>query len=47
MGSYEKGMEENAIIDILFDNNLLVFTREELLEVEVIRSRDGKRFEKN
>ena len=39
------GSAENAIIDILLDNNLLIFTREEMLEEEVIRCRDGKRFE--
>ena len=36
---------ENAIIDILLDHNLLIFTREEMLEEEVIRCRDGKHFE--
>ena len=40
-----EGSAENAIIDILLDNNLLIFTREEMLEEEVIRCRDGKRFE--
>ena len=32
-------------IDILLDNDLLIFTREEMLEEEVIRCRDSKRFE--
>ena len=32
-------------MDILLDNDLLIFTREEMLEEEVIRCRDGKRFE--
>ena len=36
---------ENAIMDILLDNNLLIFSREELLEEKVIRCREGKRFE--
>ena len=40
-----EGSTENAIMDILLDNNLLIFTREEMLEEEVIRCRDGKRFE--
>ena len=40
-----EGSAENAIMDILLDNNLLIFTREEMLEEEVIRCRDGKRFE--
>ena len=40
-----EGSAENAIIDILLDNDLLIFTREEMLEEEVIRCRDGKRFE--
>ena len=40
-----EGSSENAIIDILLDNDLLIFTREEILEEEVIRCRDGKRFE--
>lgn len=40
-----EGAAENAIIDILLDYNLLIFTREEMLEEEVIRCRDGKHFE--
>ena len=40
-----EGSAENAIIDILLDYELLIFTREEMLEEEVIRCRDGKRFE--
>ena len=40
-----EGSAENAIMDILLDNDLLIFTREEMLEEEVIRCRDGKRFE--
>ena len=39
------GSDENATMDILLDNDLLIFTREEMLEEEVIRCRDGKRFE--
>ena len=40
-----EGSAENAIIDTLLDHNLLIFAREEMLEEEVIRCRDGKRFE--
>lgn len=40
-----EGAAERAIMDILLDNNLLIFPREEMLEEEVIRCRDGKRFE--
>lgn len=32
-------------MDILLDHELLIFSREEMLEEEVIRCRDGKRFE--
>ncbi len=40
-----EGAAENAIMDILLDNDLLLFSREDLLEEEIIRCRDGKRFE--
>ena len=40
-----EGAAEEAIIDSLLDNNLLIFMREEMLEEQVIRCRDGKRFE--
>lgn len=40
-----EGSAESAIIDILLDNDLLIFTREEILDEEVIRCRNGKRFE--
>ena len=40
-----EGSAEHAIMDILLDNDLLIFTREEMLEEEVIRCREGKRFE--
>ena len=36
-----EGSAENAIIDILLDYDLLIFSREEMME-EVIRCRDGK-----
>lgn len=32
-----EGSAENAIMDILLDNNLLIFSREEMLEEEVMR----------
>lgn len=32
-------------MDILLDEDLLVFSREEMLEESVIRCRDGKKFE--
>ncbi len=40
-----EGSAETAIMDILLDHDLLIFTREEMLEEKVIRCRDGKRFE--
>lgn len=40
-----EGSAEEAIMDILLDNNLLIFSREEMLEEQIIRCREGKRFE--
>lgn len=40
-----EGSAEEAVIDILIDNDLLIFKREELLEERVIRCRNAKRFE--
>jgi uncharacterized protein YnzC (UPF0291/DUF896 family) len=40
-----EGSAESAIIDILVDNNLLIFSREEMLDESVIRCRSAKRFE--
>ncbi len=40
-----EGSAEEAIIDILVDNDLLIFTRDEMLEERVIRCRSAKRFE--
>ena len=40
-----EGAAENTIMDILLDEELLVFSREEMLEESVIRCRDGKKFE--
>lgn len=39
-----EGSAENAIMDILLDHNLLIFSREEMIEEEVIRCREGKKF---
>ena len=38
-----EGSAEEAIIDILVDNDLLIFNREEMLEERVIRCRSAKR----
>ncbi len=40
-----EGSAEEAIVDILLENDLLIFSREEMLEEQVIRCREGKRFE--
>ena len=40
-----EGSAESAIIDILVDNDLLNFSREEMLDESVIRCRSAKRFE--
>ena len=40
-----EGSAEEAIIDILVENDLLIFNREEMLEERVIRCRSAKRFE--
>lgn len=40
-----EGSAESAIIDILVDNDLLIFSREEMLDESVIRCRSAKRFE--
>lgn len=40
-----EGAAENAIMDILLDNNLMIFNRGEMIEEEVIRCREGKKFE--
>lgn len=42
-----EGSAENAIMDILLDHGLLIFNREEMIEEEVIRCREGKKFEEN
>lgn len=40
-----EGTAERVIIDLLLDNNKLIFRREDLLEHEVIRCRNAKKFE--
>lgn len=49
LGSYVacicEGGAEEAIIDILLDNNLLKFEREQLIEEKVLRTRDAASFE--
>ena len=40
-----EGSAEGAIMDILLDYGLLIFPREEMIEEEVIRCREGKKFE--
>ena len=40
-----EGAAEAAIIDVLLDNELLIFQRQEMLEESVIRCREGKKFE--
>ena len=40
-----EGSAENAIIDILLDYDLMIFKREEMIEEEVLRCREGKKFE--
>lgn len=40
-----EGAAEAAIIDVLLDNNLLIFRREDMLDAGVLRCRDGKTFE--
>lgn len=40
-----EGAAEAAILDILVDHNLLIFSRSEMIEESVIRCRGAKRFE--
>ncbi len=40
-----EGGSEAAIIDILLENNLLVFTKEDLIDEKIIRLRQAKKFE--
>jgi hypothetical protein len=41
-----EGSAEQAIIELLLDDNKLIFTYEQLLEEEIIRNRSAKEFEK-
>ena len=38
-----EGAAESAIIDLLIDHNLLIFSREEMLDERVIRCRTAKK----
>ena len=40
-----EGAAEQAIMDLLLDYDLLIFGRDEMIEEEVIRCREGKKFE--
>lgn len=40
-----EGSAETAIIDILLDGNLLIFSRKEMLDEKVLRCRNAKHFE--
>lgn len=40
-----EGGAETAIIDMLVDNNKLIFTRKQMLDEDTIRCRNGKEFE--
>ena len=40
-----EGAAESAIIDILVDSGLLIFSRSEMIDESVIRCRSAKRFE--
>ncbi len=40
-----EGSTEQAIIELLLDSGKLIFSRENLLENEVLRCRSGKKFE--
>jgi len=41
-----EGSAEQAIVELLLDNNKLTFNSEQLLEEEIIRTRSAKEFEK-
>ena len=41
-----EGSAERAIMELLLDSNKLIFSREQLLEEEIIRCRSAKEFEK-
>ena len=41
-----EGSAEQAIMELLLDDNKLIFSTEQLLEEEIIRQRSAKEFEK-
>ena len=41
-----EGAAEQAIIELLLDNGRLIFTRDNLLDGEILRCRSAKNFEK-
>lgn len=41
-----EGTAEQVIMNMLLENNRLIFTSDDLLEGEVLRSRSGENFEK-
>ena len=40
-----EGGAETAILDLLLDQNKLIFSRDDLLEGEILKTRKGKDFE--
>ena len=40
-----EGSAERAVMDILLDHDLLIFSRDEMLDEEIIRCREGRKFE--
>jgi hypothetical protein len=40
-----EGAAERAILDILLENDLLIFSKKELIDDDIIRCRDAKEFE--
>lgn len=42
-----EGAAEAAIIDLLVDNGLVIFSRDEMLDEKVIRCRNAKRLKNN
>ena len=42
-----EGGAETAILDLLLDQNKLIFSRDDLLEGEILKTRKGKDFERD
>lgn len=40
-----KGGAEHAIMDILLDNNAIIFSKSDLLDEKILRTRSAKNFE--